>query len=107
MLLSEAVRRWGLLVLGVALLIVGVIVILHDPTGTGTGTGTGAGSGSGPERYSTDESGNGIAIPMSAQTRLLVGWGMSVVGVVLTALGVVIKVRGRRNLGSESGSESV
>ncbi|PRY69987.1 hypothetical protein B0I08_101109 [Glaciihabitans tibetensis] len=33
MLLIEVVRRWGLIILGVALLIVGVIVVVEVPDG--------------------------------------------------------------------------
>jgi hypothetical protein len=84
MLLMEAVRRWGLLVFGVALLIVGAILILQDPTGAG------------PERYARYEPGEGVAIPMSPQARLLWGWGMSVLGVLLSALWVVLEVRRKR-----------
>jgi type VI protein secretion system component VasK len=64
MLLVEIVRRWGLLVLGVALLIVGVIVILQGP--------------------------------QSPQTRLLLAWGMSVLGVLLSGLWAAAALRRRR-----------
>ena len=84
MVLSDVVRRWGLLVLGVALLIVGVIVILQDPTGTG------------PQRYATYAPDEGVASPMSPQMRLAWGWGMSVLGVLLTGLWIALAVRRTR-----------
>jgi FtsH-binding integral membrane protein len=63
MAISELVRRWGLLVLGVALLIVGIIVIIEVPEG---------------------------------DSRYLLGWGMSSLGVVLSALWIAAEVRRRR-----------
>ena len=88
MLVIELVRRWGLLVLGVALLVVGIVLIAQDPTGSGSGT-----QGYGGYGYGSDDGG---ALAMSGQGRLLLGWGMAIVGLVLSAIWTVLTVRRRR-----------
>jgi hypothetical protein len=83
MLPIEIIRRWGLPILGLALLIVGVVLLV-------------VGGAVPPDSAAYTAPGEGGTSP---QTQVFLGWTMSVLGVILAA-GWIVFLRARARNGN-------
>ena len=85
MLPIEIIRRWGVPILGLAMLIVGVVLLV-------VGGAVPADSAA----YTTAGEGG-----TSPQTQVLLGWILSVLGVIL-AIGWIVFIRARRGRATDT-----